>query len=160
MDVIENLIAGHREVFEKKDLLAKLAASINNDAFFWDNVPKIQVFFNKEVKQHFELEEKVLFPEMKKIVPKEDQGKIAEIENEHKPILEIIAQLDGAMEEHSKNPNKSTRERVADVAGRLMEKLIPHAQKEDAELFPMVRKYFKAGNFIKLEAAYFKFLGV
>ena len=56
MDVIEKLIAGHREVREEIDILNKLVKMSNSDAFAWDDVFKISNFFEKEVKEYFRLE--------------------------------------------------------------------------------------------------------
>jgi hemerythrin-like domain-containing protein len=160
MDVIESLIAGHREVAERKDVMQKLARNINDDAFFWDDAFKVVRFFNVEVKKHFQIEEKVLFPAMKRICPPEHCGIIEEIEAEHAPILEQVDKLEKIAEKHSASPGKQTREELAGTAGKIMEMTILHAHKEDTILFPLIKKWFKSENYEELEENYYKYIGV
>lgn len=159
MDVIEHLIAGHREVFEKKDFLDKLAAGINNDAFFWDNAPKVANFFDVEVRKHFEIEEKVLFPLLREVFPGDKRGIVDNIELEHEPILRKVNELVNAAKEHSISATKVTRVQMAEISGSLLEMLVPHAHKEDVELFPLIKKHFKPESFERLEQLYFKYIG-
>lgn len=156
MDVIESLIVGHRDVFEKKDLLAKLAKNINNDAFFWDNAPKVWDFFNKEVSRHFMVEEKALFPVLKKVIPPEAKKTLEKIEDEHGPILEKVKELKAALVKHQEGSTKSTREELTRIAGDLIGALVPHAQAEDEKIFPLIKKYFKTEHYAMLEEEYIK----
>lgn len=160
MDVIESLVAGHRDVAERKDLMQKLAKNINDDAFFWEDAFKVVNFFNREVRKHFEIEEKVLFPVMKKLCPKESCGRIDEIQAEHIPILAQISKLEKIASEHASSPDKKTRERLAETAGNIMELIILHAHREDAELFPLIKKWFKSGDYAELEENYYRLIGV
>lgn len=160
MDVIEKLIAGHRETKEEVDLLDKLVKMSNSDAFAWDDVFKISEFFEKEVKEHFRLEEVVLFPVMKNILHGSEQNILTEITDEHKPILGKFDNFKKMAERHKKISSKNSREDFVSSSRAIIDSLIPHAKKEDVKLFPLVRKYFRAENYKQLEEMYFKYLKV
>lgn len=160
MDVIEKLIAGHREVREEIDILNKLVKMSNSDAFAWDDVFKISNFFEKEVKEHFRLEEIVLFPVMKNVLPLSEQNILTEIKDDHKPILEKFDDFKKMAERHKKISSKNSREDFVNSSKAIIDSFIPHAKKEDIKLFPLVRKYFRAENYKQLEEMYFKFLKV
>lgn len=160
MDVIEKLIAGHRETKEEIDLLDKLVKLSNSDAFAWDDVFKISIFFEKEVKEHFRLEEMVLFPVMKNVLPLSEQNILTEIKDEHKPILVKLDDFKKMAERHKKISSKNSREDFVNSSKAVIDLLIPHAKKEDIKLFPLVRKYFKTENYKELEEMYFKYLKV
>ncbi|OGS39296.1 MAG: hypothetical protein A2551_06980 [Elusimicrobia bacterium RIFOXYD2_FULL_34_30] len=160
MDIIEKLIAGHHEVKERVDILSKVVKTLDSDAFIWDNVLKISSFFDKEVKEHFKLEEKVLFPIMKKVLPKEKQEILKEIELEHKPILKMLEEFKKIAEKHSNLSSRLIRENFIAISHDIIENLIAHARKEDENLFPLIKIYFSKENYKELEDAYFKYLKV
>lgn len=160
MDIIEDLIAGHREVRERKDMLKKLAANINNDAFFWDNTHKIMNFFDNELVRHFELEERVLFPVLKNALPDDKKCVVDETIREHGPINQKLAGLKTLIRDLGIKADKGSRERITTVSGDLLESLILHAYKEDSDIFPLVKQHFTREHFIMMEELYFKFIGV
>jgi hemerythrin-like domain-containing protein len=160
MDVIEKLIAGHIEVRERLDFLNKLIQMSKADAFAWDDVFKISNFFKTEVIDHFHLEERVLCPVMRKVLPSDDQIILDEIEAEHKPILRLMEKFKTISEKHSKLFSKETREQFVKISKEIIEILIPHAKKEDEKLFPLVKKYFRSEDYKQLEDLYFKYLKV
>lgn len=160
MDVIESLVAGHRDMAERKDIMQKLARNLNDDAFFWDDAFKVVNFFDTEVKKHFEIEEKVLFPVIMKLCPKESCGRIAEIAAEHAPIIKQVEELERIARSHASSPDKNSREKLAKTAGNILELVIMHAHHEDSELFPLIKKWFKSGDYAELEENYYRLIGV
>ena len=160
MDVIEKLIAGHRDVFEKRDILSKLIKALDTDAFFWDKADKVSFFFKKEIREHFAMEERVLFPVLKKILAGKDIETLSEIETEH---VSIIKKLDGfniVSDNHQRYASKVTREHLIRSAFELIEVISAHAEKEDKRLFPLIKEKLGAENRRELEELYFKFLKV
>ena len=160
MDVIEGLIAGHREVGERKDVIEKLAKNINNDALFWEDAFKVMSFMDIEGRKHFEFEEKVLFPVARKVFPEAKLALLAELESDHKLILEKIDTLRVNVKQHPAMPSKTAREALSTLAGEIMESIILHAHKEDIALFPLVNQLFKTEDYSELEENYYKFIGV
>ena len=160
MDVVERIIAGHRLVDEKKDILKKLVKMLDNDAFFWDNAVKIEYFFKIEVREHFVMEEKVLFPVMKKVLKAQEREVLKEIELEHGPIILKLTEFQAISGSHLRYASKATREPMVKAACELIEMIMAHAKKEDKHLFPLIRERFDPENYTQLEDLYFKFLKV
>lgn len=160
MEVIEKLIAGHVIVKEKTTILKKLILMSEIDQFLWENVLKLNDFFDKEVTQHFLIEENVLFPIMKKVLPEEGLNILREIEEEHKPILEKLDAFKKMVIPKLNFDSKNLREKLVNVCEGVLYSLIPHAEKEDEKLFPLVKRYFSSENYRELEDKYFKYLGV
>ena len=160
MDVIERLITDHDSVREHRDMSLKLAELINNDAFFWDNATKVSRFFNKEVREHFSIEEKVFFPVLKNVVPQEKLKMIAEIEKEHDPVIAKLDELDKISLQHLKYPSKSTRELFVKTCGEIIDILLPHAKREDDEIFLLTKQLFKETQYKELERLYFKYMEI
>jgi len=160
MDVIEKIVAGHRHIFEKKDLLSKLIAALDSDAFFWDKAPKIVFFFKKEIREHIEMEEKVLFPVLKKALDADGLEALREIELEHNPILKRIDAFNILAENHVLFSSKASREPMVEAACGLIEVIAAHAGKEDKLLFPLIKDALRPEHRRELEALYFSFIQV
>ncbi|MDD5688043.1 MAG: hemerythrin domain-containing protein [Elusimicrobia bacterium] len=160
MDVIEKLIVGHVLVKERLDLLDKIVKMIDSDAFVWDNVSKVSDFFEKEIKVHFHIEENILFPVAKKVLPKGEQKILFEIEGEHKSILKKIEIFKQVAEKHSKLLTKDTRKDFIEISQDIIENLLAHAQKEDDKLFPLIKQFFTSENYKKVEDLFFKYLKI
>ncbi|MBN1383454.1 MAG: hemerythrin domain-containing protein [Elusimicrobia bacterium] len=160
MDVIEKLVAQHTGIKEQLDILNKLIRMIDSDAFIWDNVVKVSDFFNREARQHFILEERVLFPVLKKVLPQDKQKILTEIELEHRPILDKLVEFEKIAKKHSKLQSYDSRENFIKTSHDIIESLISHAKKEDEKLFPLIKSLFKPENYREFEDLYFKYLEV
>lgn len=159
MDIVEKLVAGHRHVTEQKELLDKIVKMLDEDAFFWDNAAKLKEFFKFEVREHFELEEKVLFPVVAQVLTAPEKERLKFIEQDHDSILVLLAEFDLIAADHLKASNKRTRENMARVAGDLLAKLIPHAQNEDELVLPAIRQRFGPAHFKEMERLYLAYIG-
>lgn len=161
MDAIEKIIAGHRDVREREDILQKLIKMVDHDVFFWDNALKVAAFFDREVYRHLDIEENVLFPVMRKVIPPTDvENLLSTFEEEHIPIREKIRQFGTIAREHTHHPSKSTREHVVKLSREIIEVLVPHAQKEDDLLFNLVHRFFKPEDYHEVAERYGKYLAV
>ncbi|MCX5779193.1 MAG: hemerythrin domain-containing protein [Elusimicrobia bacterium] len=160
MDLIEKLVAGHRYVVERKDILDKLTEIMSNDDSFWDNTQKIMSFFNTELRGHFALEEKVLFPVLRGVFAAPELAMLETIEKEHGPILAKLEKLKSLPGIHQENPSKKERATIIDACRELLLELCNHAHKEDVQLFPLVRTTLQPSEYHELENLYFKFLGL
>lgn len=158
MDIVEMLVAGHRHVTEQKKLLDKIVKMIDEDAFFWDNAAKLTEFFKFEVREHFKIEEKVLFPVVARVLTGPENERLKQIEAEHGPILALLSEFELIASDHLKAANKTTRVNLARVAGELLAKIIPHAQSEDELLLPAIRERFGPAHFKELESLYFTYI--
>jgi hemerythrin-like domain-containing protein len=160
MDIIEKLIAGHRDIKEKETILQKLIKMIDTDVFFWDNAGKVAYFFDTEVKRHLALEEQVLFPVLVSILPPEQASAIRALEAEHQAIKEKIEAFAAIARAHTQTPTKTTREEIVRASSDILEGVVPHAAREDALVFSLVKQYFTAKEYRQMEERYFSFLKV
>ncbi len=160
MDIIEKIVAGHRGISEKRDILSKLVRSLDSDAFFWDKAEEISTFFQKEVREHFAMEEAVLFPVLKKVLTAAELAIFKQIEAEHAPILQKLNGFKVVAENHKRYPSKITREQMIKSAFEIIEAISAHASKEDENLFPLVKVKFRSEDLREMEGLYFKFLKV
>jgi len=160
MDVIEKIIAGHRVVFEKRNMLTDLVKMLDNDPFFWDKAEDITRFFKKEIREHIAMEEKILFPVFKKSLSGAELDILIEIETEHKPIINRLDGFNVIAENHRLYPSKATREHMVESACGIIETISSHAQKEDEKLFPYIKESFREEHLRELEDLYFRFMKI
>jgi hemerythrin-like domain-containing protein len=160
MDVVEQIIAGHRVVDEKRDMLSKFAKMLDTDPFFWDKAEKIEFFFKKELIEHFALEEKVLFPVLKKVLKGRELEILKAIEQEHAPLAQKLNELRSFSTNHMRYASKATREPMIKSACELLEKIAAHAQKEDTELFRGLKDKLTPENNQELDELYFEYLKI
>src|SRR3989339_423439 len=151
MDIIEKLIADHQQVREQTFVAEKLASLIDSNAFFWDNATAVQRFFEKEVREHFASEERVLFPVLRQVVSDWERTMLEKIESEHVQILKLLNELSDISKQHIRYPSKSTREFFVKVCAKILDILMPHARREDEELYPVINKRFTDAHYRQLE---------
>mgnify|MGYP001559695431 CR=1 FL=1 len=158
MDVIEKIIAGHIEVQEKTDFLRKFTELHAGGDIYRQNLIILSKFLCQDIRQHFQLEEKVLFPIIKQTIPVEENKKLAEIITEHQPILQLLTNLEYLLEQatHSEQKNLPAGLNLANQT--VVDLLIPHADREDKQIFPLIKRYFRANHYQELEAKYFDFI--
>jgi len=158
MDVIEKLVAGHRSVLERKEFMDKLSAVLKNEPDFWEHASAVETFFKNELREHFRLEEKVLFPVLEKAVSPKEKPILQQILAEHAPILQKIAASERIFAEYSARHTQELKESLLASYIHIMEAALPHAKKEDELLFPLIKQYFTAEHNKELEKLYFEYL--
>lgn len=154
MDIVEKLVRGHRGLFEREDIIVRLSRAIDNDAFFWDSAVKVSEFFRKEVRQHFAMEEHVLFPVLRRALPADKLPVLDAIEGEHGPLREKLAHFEVISQGHNRFPSRVTREELVRAAQDILEPLLEHARREDRELFPLVNGALAPEDCRELERLY------
>jgi hemerythrin-like domain-containing protein len=159
MDIIEQMVAGHRDIREREDFLQKLALMDDDGPAFWNDVSNVSHFFNIEVRRHIELEEKVLFPVLRSLLPAFQGEMIDVFVKEHRPLLEAIVKFDTAAQGHLGNPSSCSRQEVLRLASSVIELVLPHASSEDEILFKLVRTHFRTEDYRHLETLYYRFIG-
>jgi len=156
MDIVEMLVAGHRDIVERKDLIEKLDAVVKNEPEFWQHAANVSAFFRKELREHMELEEKVLFPVMKKALPAKEQAILKQILAEHAPILKKLNESERLFGNFSKEPSQQLKESLLASYIHVMDLILSHAKLEDERLFPLVSRYFGEGHIREMEKLYFE----
>lgn len=126
------LLALHLQQGEK--ILAK---TISYDPI--DRAHEIVEFYNLHLAQHFEIEERILFPFIRRYVPTASDL-IIELAEEHRTLEQMI---DEFRREAFKDINHSLRS-----FGKLLEN---HIQKEDQQLFPIFARQATPKAFDEIE---------
>lgn len=140
------LSADHRQVLNKLAKLEQIFTSPELDTRARYEIIDISQFFNHEVKLHFSMEEKILFPLMKE-VPNAAAGPLKVMSLEHEEFYKLNEQLQDLAEKLSggKDINDISNE-LREVGHSIIELLRNHIDKEDNVLFGM------AENFLEEEA--------
>jgi hemerythrin-like domain-containing protein len=126
---------------EQTGALTDLLATFDTDTA-WDRINEIIGSFDRVLTEHFDNEENLialLQADPAKLSDDERQV-LFEITEEHKILLSSFTQLCGVAEEYEEG-NREVREALITLARDIIDRLLAHAGKEDAFLFPLLRKY-------------------
>lgn len=134
---IENLSKEHTEVYQRLQELVKPVEEMEKETGGIQQIKDFSSFLEKEIALHFEIEEKVLFPALGKLIGT-DSGPVYVMLVEHKDLspkfkelVKLSKQLSG-----SKSENK---EKIVQLSRYIINTLYNHAQKEDQILFPFAK---------------------
>lgn len=134
---IELLAEDHGVVLKKLDEMeAAIGGFRRGDATALDALRDIAAFLKKDVEVHFAKEEKALFPEMEKFIPR-DGGPIAVMLMEHEDLNASKAGFLQALGALNGTGGDEVKTRVAENGLRFIRVLRPHIDKEDNILFMM-----------------------
>jgi len=110
-----------------------------------DQAREIVDFYNLHLADHFEIEERILFPSVSRLIPT-TAALINELTEEHRRLEQMI---DEFRKEIFKDIDHSLRE-----FGALLEE---HIRKEDEQLFPLFDRHAPAAAFDEIEKQIQKF---
>ncbi|MDD4894941.1 MAG: hemerythrin domain-containing protein [Candidatus Omnitrophica bacterium] len=140
MDPLINLSQAHQKILEMPAMYSKILGTINfhNAAEYVKSLNKL---FKDIVLPHFDFEEKEVFP---LVTPEMGQGLqvlVIALKEEHKQIMEELAQLNKLNMKLQTSPDVSQAEKdkLAALCTKITRELTEHAQKEDESLFPYLR---------------------
>lgn len=98
-------------------------------------------FFKRDIWAHFAKEEKALFPEMEKFIPREG-GPIAVMLVEHEDLREANGKFQAALANLNKDINNAAaREIIRNEGDTIIDILQQHIHKEDNILFMMANMH-------------------
>jgi hemerythrin superfamily protein len=123
-DAIELLIADHRAV---EQLFKQYNAAVNDAGVAKHAADEIV----KELSVHAVIEEQVLYPTARKVLPDGDQL-VGHALDEHQEVKELLTQVDG------KDANDP---QVRTAMGKIEKGVTDHVQEEENELFPKLREH-------------------
>jgi hypothetical protein len=151
---LEKIIPQHKD--KQEHFLKKLIKIIDDDSFFWDKPAKVADFFDKEVRERNEIQEKVLFPYLKKVLPACDAKAVLEFEKDHQDIEKYLLELGKTVKAQSEYPSKESKKRLINVSRIIIELIFPHTKNEDEKLSLLIKKYFKQKDLKELEKLFLK----
>jgi hemerythrin-like domain-containing protein len=147
MGILERLVSNEKHEKKAGSIVEKLIKMIDQDPFFWDKPQKLADFFNKEIKQKIESEERTLFSILKQVLPKKHLKQIDLLEKEHDEILSKYGCLDGLLKNQAKYSPKNLKKEIIGLSGGIIEQIVQHANKEWDMLSPLIKKHFKEKNY-------------
>lgn len=131
-----SLLAASLQKMESKEIgLLKESASLE----------AVLSMLRKDIPDHFELEEKVLFPHLKKLNP-DEKGFVEELLYEHKEIRKLI---DVVLKDARSAEVQPVRD--ATSLAKVVEDICAHARKEDMKLLPLARRVLTEAELNELD---------
>lgn len=163
---LESLLKDHQEALTKMAQLRatticlkvkanapadQAAPSLKNDL---DHLDEIMAFFGGELKEHFEKEEKGLFPMLERHV-KGDSGPVGVLLAEHQDFWKKYELLKARRESLVANGNQGAiANEMYDISSQIIILLRGHIEKENTTLLPLARKLFSDEEFQELKGTW------
>ncbi|WP_339137528.1 MAG: hemerythrin domain-containing protein [Candidatus Electrothrix sp. GW3-4] len=141
-----------REVFEHGKVLEELYFFDNYTKVFSrvsceDYLEKINTFLDEFVIEHFEFEEKEIFPFiLEKCNRYYEEKMIQELRDEHLIILEHVAEFKAQIKPLTSRLNSEIFCKILLLSQPLRREIMSHARKEDEQLLPAIKKYLVSFN--------------
>jgi len=136
MDKLTREAQEHGEIFESLIFFEKLIPVLSDK-----NIEKFKSFLDEHAEDHFEFEEKEIFPIILDKGTNEEKNLIEELQSQHKEILDMINQLDKLVSTHGASSSGNNKEKIMKLNTKIIESLLAHARKEDTDIFPIFKKY-------------------
>lgn len=137
-DPLQKMLDQHIHVSEWLHMLKEAGECLDLASETID-FPKLQTFFKVNVMEHMKFEEQRIFPALEAIDPS-TAPLVASLLREHLPILADAGRMFGQLARHAAGiteEDAQTRLLVKQVVDRLL----AHAAREDAELLPLVSRH-------------------
>jgi iron-sulfur cluster repair protein YtfE (RIC family) len=143
MDKITKLAQDHGEVFEAlaffNESLSKI--TIDNQTSADDCMVNINTFFGKQLSDHFEFEEKEIFPVVLSIGKAQEKHLVRDLQREHIDIMEKVDQIRDAIIAmgYPEKCDWNNLEELIKLNKEAIDMLMKHARKEDLQLYPFLK---------------------
>jgi len=140
IDPLRRIIKDHEDVSEYLERLEEILGLLQEQEA-WNRVKPIEDFFQRNLIDHFEFEERMVFPVLLSAHATPETIKlILELQKEHGIILKELEEFRRIVSENVSPLDKETNVRQNLVGREIMESLLAHASKEDDELLPILKK--------------------
>jgi len=139
-DLLTKLINDHEEVSEFLDNLREIMDFLH-DKEAWDRITPVEDFFKRKVIDHFEFEEKNIFPVcLLNLASPELVKLILELQKDHGVILTKTEDFLRRATANIRSPNEETTADLKLKGKEILDILLVHASKEDDDLIPIIEK--------------------
>jgi hemerythrin-like domain-containing protein len=158
MYVLEILIAGYRDVIEQEYMLGQLVSWSGNVPAFIDGITQASSFFDHEVLYHMKLEEQVLYPILRRVVPPGQVETIRQFEIAHRMVERKLKDYSDAVRTRMKLTLEKDRQEILACYKNALQSVVAHARKESEVLPSLIKEYFKSENYNEAEYRYSQFI--
>jgi hemerythrin-like domain-containing protein len=141
MDKLTREVNEHGKILEAMVFFDKFFKTITSDDVE-NYTERLHQFSDEYIVQHFEFEEKEIFPFILQKGSPEERGLIEELQDDHEQILASLAEFKEIISLYDHQP--PTREQVKNIiksSETVINHILVHARKEDKRLFPALKKY-------------------
>jgi len=139
-DPLIRLIRNQEYVSEYVENLEKMLDSFY-DAEAWEKLKPIEVFFRRNVMAHFAFEEKTVFPALRQEIGTPEVLRLLdELAEEHVPMRVLATEFIRMASDSASAEDEEIRRKLYGIGNEIVDKLQPHASKEDERLLPLIRK--------------------
>jgi hemerythrin-like domain-containing protein len=156
MYVLESLIATYRDIVEQQHFLETLVTNTKNQPQFVNGVIVASRFFDNAVHHQMKVEEEILYPVLKRCIPRAQIGLITNLEREHMRIRTYIKGFSDGVQLLLHTTKEEDRQTLVGLWKDLLGVVIPHAQSESKTVPLLVREHFKSEHYHEVEAHYFE----
>ena len=106
-------------------------------ADFW----RFRGFLDDYIYDHFQFEESKWFNMIRQKGDSEEIAFARKLELQHEQILDLISSYKESLPENAGECDLSQQEKLLNLKNKIVHELLEHAQNEDLELFPILKKY-------------------
>ncbi|CAK8723645.1 hypothetical protein KKHLCK_13080 [Candidatus Electrothrix laxa] len=141
MDKLTREVHEHGKILESIVFFDKFLKTITSDDAE-NYTTRLHQFSDEYIVQHFDFEEKEIFPLILQQGSPEEKGFIEELQNDHEQILASLAEFREIIALY--DPQPPTREQVKNIiksSEAVISQILVHARKEDKRLFPLLKRY-------------------
>jgi len=160
MYVLEILVAGYRDVIEQEHMLGQLVSLSGSGSAFMDGIAQASSFFDHEVLYHMKLEEQVLSPVLRRVVPPGRVDAIRQFESEHKIVENKIKEFGDAARTWLKSKQEKDRQEIIICYKNALQSVVTHARNESELLPSLIKEYFKSENYKDVEYRFSQFINM
>jgi len=140
VDQLKRLIMDHKDISEHLEVLKEVMGFLFKEEA-WIKMKPIEDFFRRNVIEHFEFEETIVFPPVLLRIATPDSIKlILVLQREHGAILKELEEFQKIISKTAFPCDNETSTRLNVVARKIIDNLIAHSSKEDDMLLPILEK--------------------
>ncbi len=139
IDPLIRLVKDHENISEFLEDVGEM--DFLHDENAWRKIKPIQEFFQRNIINHFEFEEKNVFPDiLLKLATLESVKLILELQKEHGVILTKLWEFLIITSKKITPVDKETSTELNSIGRKIIHLLLTHASKEDDSLLPIMEK--------------------
>ncbi|MDD5483687.1 MAG: hemerythrin domain-containing protein [Kiritimatiellae bacterium] len=139
MDKLTKILQDHRELGQSIEFFGKFL-----DAFIKKEMPDyLKRFqrFHAHMLAHFRLEEEGIFSFALQNGGPQEKQLARELQEDHRRILDMLAKFDNLLVSYNNQSEAKHTMDIVDIDKELFKAIYIHAQKEELQLFPALKKY-------------------
>lgn len=147
MDPLIRLVNDHEKISEFLEGVLETRSFLHEEEA-WRTIKLIEEYFQRQIIDHFEFEEKKVFPAiLSNVATQEYIELVLELQEEHGVILTKLGEFLSIISKKIAPVDEETGTEINSMSRKIILLLLAHASKEDDKLIPILEKNGKIFNF-------------